>query len=249
MLKPLDSLRFLAVILSSIYLVSCGIPVATALHDLSAIHHPSDWSARSPAMMLASPNAYLNDGDHLDRTESFDVDDHIAVEVAILDLLANTNPSDPGSALETTSWLLIELLFDQAPEARIRSMAILSHFVGQWVTHENARLTEDITGVSLEAALRALTASTSQASFRDGLIALRTAPFPDTVYAARSLVGLGRRAHAYKLSDSNRTLVFDVAVKVVMLSLEQVATDPQTEVALEAQKRLDLIRPFATAPR
>jgi len=229
--------------------VSCGIPVQTALHDLSAIHYASDWSPRTPALMLTSPDGYLHGGDPLDAAQSFEVHDHLAVESAILTQLANTDPADPGMALETTAWLLLELHFDSAPSARIHSLAILSHFLGQWVTHENARLLPTKSDASLESALAALTASHDRVTFLEGVRRLRDAPFPDPVVAARSLIGLGRRAHLYKLDAASRTQVFDVAVQVVMLHFEQASRDADADVAQNAAERIELIRPFATNPR
>lgn len=220
-----------------------------AVRDLAAIHDERNWQPRSPADMTVAPAAYMGkaDTDLVRGAGTYVVEDHRALELAILDKVGGVEHDDPTAALEATSWLMIELLHDDHPAARIKSAAILSQLAGAWVDRKGVRIPAvPLTG-NLEAALRAIDTATDANEFLAAMQLLSAAPLPAGPEAVRVVVGASRTASAFGVGDDHRSalLLYTLGTRAVLSALDAGAQAADPEVAHACAERAALLRRFA----
>ncbi len=223
-----------------------------AVRDLAAIHSETDWQPRSPAAMSLPPDRYLHGARSLElpKAGTYEVADHGALELAILDAIGSSDPADPPAALEACAWLLMELRHDTATAARIKSAAILSNLAGAWIEREGARLPAGPLDGDLAAALRAVDAADDAAQFRDAVALMARAPLPEPTQCIRLIVGLGRSAARLHVGagHASAAALYQLGLRAVLQALEAGAADADAEVAQACRARADLLTRYA-APR
>ncbi len=229
---------------------SCATTPQNAIRDLAAIHTEDTWQPRSPAAMTVAPAVYLGNvsTEALEQSGVYEVEDHLALELAILDAIGRSPWDDPPLSLEATSWLLVELLHDPEPEARVRSAAILSQFAAAWITEGGARLPATATDRSLVEAVRAVEDADDQDAFLAALRLLERAPLGDGDATIRLLAGVGRKAGALGVGrrHASAALLWSTALRAVLHGLELCAEDdPDPEVREACRARLDILLPYA----
>lgn len=235
-------MRILPSLAAALLLGACSMPSGNAIRDLAAIHNPSDWSPRSPAAMTVPPGAYQ--GELMNRVSGagvYQIHDHRQLELALLDHIAGVAPDVEGKTLEASAWLLTLLLADDHTEARVRSAKILSGFAGHWVSKMDVRLPAPPTDGDLEAAVLLLADAGDKEEFNAAVAALNQAAIPDAVTGIRVLTGLARTAPRYATIDQRDLPVFTLALRVVLLGLEQAGSDSDTVVAAACKERAELL--------
>lgn len=220
-----------------------------AVRDLAAIHHPETWRPRTPADMTVSPEVYL--GNPTARrlgAGSYEVADHRTLELAILEQLNAVDPTDPGQAIETSSWLLIELLKDDYAGSRVAAAKVLSNLAGRWISSHEARLQPEIAEGDLAASLQKMQAARSGRELNQAATELAQLSYPDAGTALRVLTALGRRADSlgFTNNEANRPL-YALALKLVMIGLEEGSRSEDPEVAEACRERYDLLLSYAQA--
>jgi len=212
---------------------SCAIPTMDAVRDLAAIHTNTDWQPVSPAELTTSPANYFGEVTAAaDEEGSYVIANHQELELAILERIAGVDVSDSARSLEVASWLLIELAHDDYPEARVQAAKILSNLAGNWILHENARLTETSPDADLRVAIQALDQASTSQEFQKALTQLSIAEIPDTIVGIRILTALGRTSEGFAFtSGQGDTMVYSVALKIIVQGLEQGSHDAQPDVA------------------
>jgi hypothetical protein len=240
---------FLWASLAMLLATSCGVPPMDAVRDLAAIHTADTWRPRTPADMTVSPEVYL--GDAAARrlgAGTYEVADHRTLELAILEQLNQVDPSDPANAVETSSWLLIELLKDDYPGARIAAAKILSNLAGRWISAYDARLVEEVPGGDLTAAIEKMQAATDGRSLNSAARELSAMSFPDAGTALRVLTALGRRADTLGFTDNEANQpLYALALKLVMIGLEEGSRSADADVAEACRERYELLLSYAQA--
>lgn len=246
---------FQGAVLASLLAQACAVAPANAVHDLAAIHGEG-WKPRSPAQLSVAPDAYLQPGRaapgfRLGDLPWYEVEDHRALELAVLQRIAATPPSDLRVALEATSWLVIELLADDHSEARVLSAAILSQFAGFWIETVGARPPETPPQGDLAAAAAAYEEATRAVDRPDyaeqvaaALRQVDAAAIDDPYIAARLLAGIARRLHSGPVQVTGEKVVQRTAVRAVLLALEHGAEDQDPAVARACQDRRQTILDF-----
>ncbi len=228
----------------ALLLGSCaGLAPGDAIHDLAAIHEPADWSPRSPAPMRLRPDSYLA-GQRVDspfrvgEAAQYEVADHRALELAILEWVWKTPPLDYGLSLEATGWLTIQLLQDEHPAARNRAAAVLGSFAAGWVRGAGARLPAAAPTGSLAAAAEAFAAASADPAAADtpqragaAAAAFDGAAMTDPLEAARLVAGLARRCRTIGRPLEDGGGLARIGLRTVLLALERGERDPDAEVA------------------
>ncbi len=237
-------------------MASCGVQTVDAIRDLSAIHDPNDWSPRSPAQLSVPPEVYLTDRPV--RTGGpgvFEVEDHRELEASILSFLGGTQRDSPALVLETSSWLAVELLHDDYPEARVQAAAILSSFAGYWIEEQGVRLDHLAEGNSHDGDFSgALTDFMSADDERDSdgraqaLARLAHLPLPGDAATIRALAGVGRRLGRMPLRADNEPQAFRFALRCVLSFLRAGSQDRDPTVAEACRVRLGLLESHAIRP-
>jgi len=240
---PLSLFPLLAMVL----LASCGVPPVDAVRDLAAIHSKDHWRPVSPADMTVSPEVYL--GDQTARrlgAGNYEIADHRTLELAILKQLNTVDPANPGDALETASWLLVELTQDDYGGARIQAAKILSNLAGIWISREGAQLVDEDPSENLPEALRQLQEAPDAAALSKAATRLSHVAFPDSLTALRVLTALGRRADTRSYADNGSNgPIYSLALKLVMIGLEEGTHSAEEDVARACQERYDLLLSYA----
>lgn len=228
---------------------SCAAAPMDAVRDLAAIHTDDDWRPRSPASMTLPPDWYLHGARSLDvpKPGTYEVADHRALELAILDRVGAVDPAEPAPSLEATAWLLTVLRHDDHAAARVKAAAILSQFAGFWIESRGARLPAGPLDGDLSAALRALDAAPDAAAFRDALPAFARVALPAPTDTIRLVAGLGRSAvrHGVTAGHSSAEALFTLGARAVVQALEAGAADADPEVAAACRARAELLLRFA----
>lgn len=232
---------------------SCAVAPMNAVRDLAAIHDEADWTPRSPAELTAAPATYLGEMNAelvtgaVTGAGSYEIADHRALELAILDKIGGVPPQDPAAALEAAAWLMIELAHDDHREARVKSAAILSQLAAAWVDREGARVPAAAPSGDAAAAIRAVDAAQDDAAFEIALGLLDGAPLPPGPDAAQLLAGVGRTAHSLGVGSGHRSakLLYRLGTRAVLAALESGAADADPEVARACRERAELLRAYA----
>ena len=153
------------------------------------------------------PDVYLSQKPARSAKEGakeYTVLNHVALERQILQTISRAVGGEIGQQLEAVSWISIELLHDDQPDARINAAAILSAFADHWIQENGVRLaptsaTGDFTralAVYQNAEARRETAGLAQA-----LEQLTQAKLPTPLASIRALTALGRRTHANPVQE------------------------------------------------
>jgi len=237
--------------------LSCAMPAGVAVHDLAAIHDPENWTPRSPAPLSIAPGDYFRGYRvetplHVGNQTYYPVEDHRALEDAILARLGRIPPGDYGTSLEATGWLVIELLADEAPEARQEAAAVLADYAGWWVDHAHARLPATEPSGDLAAAVADYTAAVETAGAPDfgaraaaALQEVDHAALGDPLQAARLVAGLARRYRSAPEAVTGRGVLARIGLRTVLLALERGEGDSDPSVAEACRSRRALILRFA----
>lgn len=228
---------------------ACSVAPMNAVRDLAAIHDETSWQPRSPAVLTASPASYLGEmsTDLARGGGEYEVADHRALELAIIEKIGGVPTQDPAASLEAAAWLMIELAHDDHREARIKSAAILSQLAAAWVDREGVRLSAAPPAGDLAAATRAVDAAQDARAFLDAMRLLDAAPLPPGPDAARLVAGVGRTAHALGVGSGHDSapLLYRLGTRAVLATLEASARDGDAEVARACAERADLLRRYA----
>lgn len=228
---------------------SCSVAPMNAVRDLAAIHDETSWQPRSPAVMTAAPASYLGavSTDIARGSGAYEVADHRALELAILEKIGGVPPEDPAASLEAAAWLMIELAHDDHREARIKSAAILSQLAAAWVDREGVRLSATPPAGDLAAATRAVDAAQDAGAFLAAMRLLDAAPLPPGPDAARLVAGVGRTAHAVGVGSGHDSahLLHRLGTRAVLAALDAGARDGDAEVARACAERAELLRRYA----
>lgn len=243
-------------------LAACsGIPTAYAVHDLQAIHTAAEgrWEPADRAAMLVPPEDYLEGarGGYVtlgNALQEYPVPDHRAVELAILRQVARVSPERLDTALEAAAWLIVELLADDFPEARVRSVAVLARLAGAWIERAGVRLPAEPPAGDLAAAVRAWEAAVeaetagradARQALERALTALDGAAIPDPLVAARLVAGLGRTLDRVRLAVGGREVLERTALRSILAALAVAAGDPDPRVAEASRRNLELLERYA----
>jgi hypothetical protein len=232
------------------FVPACSAGPLDAVRDLAAIHTEDTWRPRSPAQLSAPPEWYLDGPSSLTlpREGLYEVSDHHGLEVAILNRVGAVDPEDPPVAFEACSWLMLELLHDDHPLARVKAAVLLSDLAGAWIT-AGARLPAQPLDGDLAQALRAVENARDPAEFTAALRALENAPLPDGTATIRLIAGLGR--HAYRLGigaqHSAAPHLAAIGTRALIHALALGAQDPDPAVAQACRARHDLLARHASA--
>ena len=229
------------------------MPVGAAVRDLAALHDPQDWSHVSPAPLQVEPDDWLSGSRSPLRVlgsspEMFDIEDHRALEQAILDQLAALSALEYPLALEATAWLTITLLADEFPESRIQAAALLSQWSGTWIETADAGPLAPGDEAALAAAIRAFeeaVTDTEAADQRERVVIAvhelaRVAP-ADAWTGARLLSGVGRHLAAFDAPWPSETSLAALGTHIALLALEAGTADADPEVAEACRQRLELL--------
>lgn len=223
-----------------------------AVRDLAAIHTETDWQPRSPARLSVQPAYYLEKtlSAGAPQAGTYEVADHRALELAILDRIGPIDVQDPALACESAAWLLLELLHDEHAEARIRAAAHLSTLAGAWIERKGARLPVGELNGDLPAALHAVEAAQDAQEFLAALQLLNRAPLVSGTDNIRLMAGLGRRAalHGVGPDHDSAALLASIGTRVILSCFAEAAHDPDPAVAQACRERHDLLARYA-APR
>jgi len=254
--------RLLPALLLLPILPACsGIPASYAIHDLQAIHDPSEgrWEPAVRAALRVPPEDYLEGARGayltLGRTlEEYQLEDHRALELAILERIARTPLQDLETTLEATAWLTVELLADDHDEARVRAVAILARFAGYWIERAGVRVREAPPSEDLAAAVTAYEAALREVDrpdYRENLAAalarIDEAAIPDALVAARLVAGLGRSIRDAPLPATGVKTLQRTAVRAILVALREGAGDPDPRVAEACRRNLELLERHARA--
>jgi len=234
---------------------ACTVPAMKGIEDLAAIHNPSDWSPRSPAIMSVPPEVYLAERPNRQGgTDRYVIHNHRELEHAILKSVATMPREGAGRIMEASSWLAIELLHDDYAEARIQAAAILSSFAGYWI--EQRKVGHADTGPAVhpnayaEAVDRFMTAD-NQRDYEGRLAALdelSNMRAPSALAAVRALTGIGRRLGRGELDYEEQMRALTFALHSVMTFLETASHDPDPKVAEACRTRFELLAKFSRSP-
>ncbi len=226
---------------------SCAIPAMDAVHDLAAIHTPTDWRPQTPAMLTAAPAFYLGDLSAASQgAGSYAIPEHRPLELAMLQRIASVDLHDPARSIEVSAWMMVELLQDDYPAARNEAAKILARLAGTWIVEENAALAAVDTNIHLTAALQDFDQAQSRADFDAAISKIGQAPIPDAITALRILTALGRKANDYAFtSGEGNQHVFSTALRLILIGLEQGSKDADSTVAATCAHWVDLL----SAPR
>ncbi|MHC4379909.1 MAG: hypothetical protein ACYSU1_02300 [Planctomycetota bacterium] len=230
--------------------VSCAVPAMDAVRDLAAIHTAEDWRPQSPALLSASPEYYL--GDLTSAADGFDtyvIEDHRQLEMAILQRVASVDVSDPARSIEVSSWMLVALSQDDYPAARSEAARILAQNAGNWILHENARLMPKSEDGNLAEALLTLDRAKTRGQFEVAMTEVSAATLPDRITGIRILTAIGRMVSDFSYSSgAGNEVPFSAALGIVLDGLEQGLQDPDPTVVETCRHWLDLLLPRATGP-
>jgi hypothetical protein len=228
---------------------ACSVAPMNAVRDLAAIHDETSWQPRSPATMTASPAAYLGEvsTDLARGAGSYEIADHRALELAILDKIGGVPHEDPSAALEATAWLMIAIAHDDHREARIKSAAILSQLAAAWIEREGVSWSAAPPTGDLLAATRAVDAAQDARAFLAAVRLLDAAPLPTGPDAARLLAGVGRTAHALGIGSGHESAasLYRLGARAALAALEAGANDADAAVASACAERAALLRRYA----
>jgi hypothetical protein len=234
---------------------ACTVPAMRGIEDLAAIHNPSDWSPRSPAIMSVPPEVYLAERpNRTGGTDRYIISNHRELEHAILKSVATMPREQVGPVMEASAWLAIELLHDDYPEARIQAAAILSSFAGHWIEQMDVRSSE--TGPAVhpnayaEAVDRFLSADQAgnYAARLAALDELSNMRAPSALAAVRALTGIGRRLGREDLDFEEQMRALGFALHSVMTFLETASHDSDFKVAEASRTRFELLAKFSRSP-
>lgn len=220
-----------------------------AVRDLAAIHSESDWQPRSPAALSAPPAYYLEGpvSGEAPVAGTYEVPDHRALELAILDQIGPIDARNPPVAMESAAWLLLELLHDDHGAARQRAAVHLSTLAGAWIEQQGARLPAgELTG-DLAAALQEVEAAQNSQQFLLALQSVQRAPLADGTSTIRLMAGLGRRAglHGIGPDHASADLLAAIGTRAILHAFSLGAQDADPEVARTCRERHDLLARYA----
>jgi hypothetical protein len=223
---------------------SCSLPTMDVVSDLAAIHNPRTWQPQSPAQLSVPPNFYFgNVAARVSGDDSYVIEDHRALELAILDQINGVDATDPPYAIEVSSWMLIELSQDDYSEARVAATHVLLRLAGTWAERDQVTWMATQDGADFQQAVHALNAATDHTSFMVGVEALRRTQIPDLISGIRVLTALGRLSHKYGLSaGGGNEIVLSAALGVVIQCLEEIDGDADPKVADALKVSLDFLR-------
>lgn len=238
---------------------ACQTSPELAIVDLAAIHNEGDWTPRSPAHLVYSPKEYGVGGQsvpgfRVGEPADYEVEDHKALELAILNRIADIPPGQLDLSLEATAWLIIELLHDDHQEARLQSAAILSDFAAFWVDYGGVRLKpERIYEGNLAESVKQYLDATKAIDEPDYVdlvtAALREvdrSPIQDPLIAARLVAGMARQLRNAPVQVTGGKVVQRTALRAVLSALQAASDDPDGVVAGACRDRYDLIFQYAT---
>lgn len=231
-------------------LAACSISPEDAVRDLAAIHTETDWQPRSPAQMSVPPAWYLEGpmSATVPQAGSYEVTDHRALELAILDEIGPIDPRDPALAFESAAWLLLELLHDDHGAARVRAAVHLSNLAGAWIEDQGARLPAGPLQGDLISALQSVESAQDAKQFLAALEQVQQAPLADGTSLIRLTAGLGRRAglHGITADHASADLLAAIGTRIVLAAFALGAADPDQEVARACQERQELLSRYAS---
>lgn len=219
-----------------------GLLPSDAIHDLSAIHDPADGSPRSPAPLRIAPADYLEGARQatplrIGDPVFYEVPDHGAVELAILDVVWRTEPLDFGLSLEAAAWLIVLMEHDHPAATRIRAASVLASLAAGWIHQAGARLPAPAPAGDLASAVDGVLAAWDPAladwpaRAPAALAALDQAALDDALAAARLVAGLAGRYRAAPLPGAASALA-RLGLRSVELALRRGAADPDAELAV-----------------
>lgn len=223
---------------------SCSLPTMDVVSDLAAIHNQRNWQPQSPAQMSVPPDFYFgNVAARVSGDGSYVIENHGALELAILEHVNGVDASDPSYAIEVSAWMLIELSQDDHSEARVAATHVLLRLAGTWAETKGVTWMAAEEGADFQQAVRTLNAATDHASFIIGVEALRRTQITDLMSGIRVLTALGRLSHKHGLSaGGGNDIVLSAALGLVIQCLEQIDADTDTEVADAMKVSLDFLR-------
>lgn len=239
--------RLLSVLLLLTLATACAVPPMDALRDLAAIHTEDDWQPRSPAQLSVSPAFYHGElSAATERAGTYVVEDHRALEMAILERIATVDVGDPAESVEASAWLMVVLLQDDHAEARREAAEILARNAGNWIVEDGARLRAKDPSIDLIGALRGLDSASDRTTYDLALSRIGSAEIPDIVTGIRILTALGRTALEFSYtSGEGDDRVFSTALGIVLMGLDHGRTDPDSTVAETCSTWYDLLLPRA----
>jgi hypothetical protein len=231
-------------------LSACAISPEDAVRDLAAIHTETDWQPRSPAQMSVPPAWYLEGvkSAKVPQAGSYEVSDHRALELAILDEIGPIDVQNPAMAFESAAWLMLELLHDDHGTARVLAAVHLSNLAGAWIADKGARLPAEPLHGDLAAALHAVEAAQDAKQFLAALELVQQAPLADGTSLIRLTAGLGRRASLHQIGPGHESaaLMAAIGTRAVIAALTLGAADADQEVARACRERQELLSRYAS---
>ncbi|KAA3608011.1 MAG: hypothetical protein DWQ01_13100 [Planctomycetota bacterium] len=247
-----------AALLGGALLASCQAETRVAIADLAAIHNDSDWSPRSPAQMAFPPGFYGVNGESVagflaGEPQEYEIQDHRALELAILNRLRGVNPGLLEDSLEATAWLIIELLHDDHRDARVMAAVILSEYAAFWVDKTDVRLHPDdyLTGNLAEAvqefrdASQAIEAPDYVDRVHQSLQKVDRAPIPDPLLGARLVAAMARQYAAAPIQVTGGKIMQRTALRSILAALEKGTDSEDPEVASTCRERYRLVLEYA----
>ncbi|MCP4770834.1 MAG: hypothetical protein GY879_05425 [Planctomycetes bacterium] len=228
-------------------MASCSLPTMDVVRDFSAIHNSTDWQPQSPAMMSVPPEFYLgNPTARASGSGLYDVEDHRALELAMIEQINGVDLETPAAAIEVCSWMLIALSQDDHSEARTNATYVLLRVTGTWAARSDVSIKVADPNADLTAAIRALDAASDHASFIAAAEELRLTSMPDVITGVRVLNALGRLSEVHGLASGNGDhVVMSAALDIVMQCFEIQQGDVDPAVANAIKVSLDHLQKTA----
>jgi len=201
-----------------------------------------DWSHKKRAFMSHSPFSYFSgvprEGVRIGDLEEFEIEDPRKVEMAILKNINSIPPNQLDAALEATGWLILDLVQDEFPEARLRSAAILYTYANFWIRRSKVRLVNRTYEGDLAQAVQeyiegieAIDDPDQVARVKAAFDKIDRAPIDDPLIAARLIVGIGRRYRSGPLKATGEMIIRRTAVRSILAALKAGQGDSDADVA------------------
>jgi hypothetical protein len=218
-----------------------------AVRDFSAIHDSSNWQPQSPAMMSVPPEFYLgNPSARAAGSDVYEIEDHRALELAIIEQINGLDPNQPATSIEVCSWMLITLSQDDHSEARTSAAYVLLRCAGTWAARPDVDIKATRESADLTAAVRALEAANDHSSFKAAVEQLRLTEVPDVLTGVRLLNALGRLSELHGVvSGLGDAAVLSAALQIVMQCFEMQQSIDDPNVAKACKVSLDYLQKTA----
>ncbi|HEX9792875.1 MAG TPA: hypothetical protein VGC54_02735 [Planctomycetota bacterium] len=248
-MRALASLLPLAILL----VPACQVSPGQAVADMKAIHEQGAEEGhlvhRERAELSVPPEAYTKEDARqrefrVGEMPEYELGDREGLELAIMDRISATPPSDLEASLEASGWLIVQLLHDDFRAARVKSAAILSQFAGWWIERNGVRLRAVPPTGDLAVAVEAYHQATLQVDLPDyvghvaaALEQIDESAIDDPLIAARLLNGMAQRLRRAPVQVTGELVVQRTAVRAILAALEAGMADADPEVAQACRER------------